>query len=48
MVEVGVNVTNVAVGDRVAVEPGVACGHCDYCKSGDDLSEYVLSALALH
>ncbi|MEK5166379.1 family 43 glycosylhydrolase [Paenibacillus sp. FSL R5-0527] len=48
VVEVGVNVTNVAVGDRVAVEPGVACGHCDYCKSGDDLSEYVLSALALH
>ncbi|MEC0332122.1 NAD(P)-dependent alcohol dehydrogenase [Paenibacillus macerans] len=34
VVEVGVNVTNVAVGDRVAVEPGVACGHCDYCKSG--------------
>ncbi|GJM69650.1 hypothetical protein HMSSN036_18660 [Paenibacillus macerans] len=26
VVEVGVNVTNVAVGDRVAVEPGVACG----------------------
>jgi len=34
VVEVGKDVTNVAVGDRVAVEPGVACGRCDYCKSG--------------
>ncbi|RRJ61719.1 NAD(P)-dependent alcohol dehydrogenase [Paenibacillus oralis] len=34
VVEVGAKVTNVAVGDRVAVEPGVTCGHCDYCKSG--------------
>ena len=34
VVEVGKNVTNVAVGDRVAVEPGVACGDCDYCRSG--------------
>lgn len=34
VVEVGKSVTNVAVGDRVAVEPGVTCGSCDYCKSG--------------
>ncbi len=34
IVEVGGNVKNVAVGDRVAVEPGVTCGRCDYCKSG--------------
>lgn len=34
VVEVGDQVTNVAVGDRVAVEPGVTCSRCDYCKSG--------------
>ncbi len=34
VVKVGGNVQNVAIGDRVAVEPGVTCGRCDYCKSG--------------
>jgi len=34
VVKIGKNVKNVTVGDRVAVEPGVACGRCDYCKSG--------------
>ncbi|MCI3920771.1 NAD(P)-dependent alcohol dehydrogenase [Paenibacillus sp. TRM 82003] len=34
VVSVGKNVTNVAVGDRVAVEPGVTCGRCDYCRTG--------------
>ena len=34
VVEVGAKVKNVAVGDRVAVEPGVTCGTCAYCKSG--------------
>lgn len=34
VVEIGEEVKNVAVGDRVAVEPGVTCGRCDYCKSG--------------
>lgn len=34
VVKIGDKVTNVAVGDRVAVEPGVTCGRCDYCKSG--------------
>ncbi|WP_339319180.1 NAD(P)-dependent alcohol dehydrogenase [Paenibacillus sp. FSL R10-2734] len=34
VVEVGKKVSNITVGDRVAVEPGVTCGHCDYCKSG--------------
>lgn len=34
VVEVGKQVSNVTVGDRVAVEPGVTCGQCDYCKSG--------------
>jgi L-iditol 2-dehydrogenase len=34
VVKVGEDVTGVAVGDRVAVEPGVTCGKCSYCKSG--------------
>jgi L-iditol 2-dehydrogenase len=34
IVKVGEEVTNVRVGDRVAVEPGVTCGRCEYCKSG--------------
>jgi len=31
---VGKNVTEVKPGDRIAVEPSVACGHCDQCLSG--------------
>lgn len=34
IVQVGEQVTNVNVGDRVAVEPGVTCGRCEYCKGG--------------
>lgn len=34
VVQIGTDVQNVAVGDRVAVEPGVTCGRCEYCKSG--------------
>ncbi|KQB93201.1 NAD(P)-dependent alcohol dehydrogenase [Geobacillus subterraneus] len=34
VVKVGKRVANVSVGDRVAVEPGVTCGQCEYCKSG--------------
>lgn len=34
VVRVGDSVTNVSVGDRVAVEPGVTCGRCPACKSG--------------
>ncbi|WP_396234642.1 alcohol dehydrogenase catalytic domain-containing protein [Caldifermentibacillus hisashii] len=28
-------VTNVKVGDRVAVEPILYCGHCEFCLRGD-------------
>ncbi|KAI8342333.1 sorbitol dehydrogenase-2 [Chlamydoabsidia padenii] len=31
---VGPGVTNLKVGDRVALEPGVACRVCDQCKEG--------------
>ena len=34
VVEVGSSVKNVKVGQRVAIEPGVPCRHCDYCRSG--------------
>ncbi|KAI0593147.1 GroES-like protein [Biscogniauxia sp. FL1348] len=34
VVEIGSLVTNVKVGDRVAIEPGIPCRHCDYCRMG--------------
>lgn len=34
VVEVGKNVTHLKVGDRVALEPGKTCGHCEFCRSG--------------
>ena len=34
VVEVGSMVTDLKVGDLVAVEPGVPCGKCDYCMKG--------------
>lgn len=34
VVACGERVTRFAPGDRVAVEPGVTCGHCEQCKSG--------------
>lgn len=34
VVELGEDVKNLKVGDRVALEPGVTCGKCEYCKSG--------------
>ncbi len=34
VVEVADDVVNRTVGDRVAVEPGVPCGICEYCRTG--------------
>ncbi|KIW99865.1 uncharacterized protein Z518_10793 [Rhinocladiella mackenziei CBS 650.93] len=34
VVEIGSAVTNLRVGDKVAIEPGVPCRHCNYCRSG--------------
>lgn len=34
VVEVGEAVTHLKVGDRVALEPGKTCGHCEFCKTG--------------
>ena len=32
--EVGDQVTHLVPGDRVALEPGITCGKCEFCKSG--------------
>jgi len=32
--EVGRGVTGLEVGDRVALEPGIVCGKCEYCLTG--------------
>lgn len=34
VVEVGEDVKNVKVGQRVVIEPGFTCGVCEYCRSG--------------
>lgn len=34
VVEVGENVSHLKIGDRVALEPGKTCGHCEFCKQG--------------
>lgn len=34
VVEVGKNVTHLRAGDKVALEPGKTCGHCEFCKTG--------------
>jgi len=33
--KVGNNVSKFSIGDRVAIEPGVPCGRCQYCRQGD-------------
>lgn len=33
--QTGKNITHLKVGDRVAIEPGISCGECYYCKRGD-------------
>ena len=35
VVEVGGEVADLAVGDRVAVDPNLDCGHCDFCRSDE-------------
>ena len=32
--EVGSQVKSLVPGDRVAIEPGISCWHCNHCKHG--------------
>ena len=34
VIEVGEEVKSLKVGDRVALEPGVPCGECEFCRTG--------------
>ena len=34
VVEVGKNVKNLKIGDKVSLEPGKTCGKCEFCKTG--------------
>jgi len=34
VVAVGSKVTSLKVGDKVALEPGITCGQCEFCKGG--------------
>ncbi len=34
VVKVGEETTSLQVGDRVALEPGITCGECEFCKAG--------------
>lgn len=36
VLSIGKNVTNVRVGDRVAVQSNLFCGKCEYCLRGDE------------
>lgn len=36
IVEVGSGVTQLAVGDRVVINPNVFCGECEYCLAGQE------------
>jgi NADPH:quinone reductase-like Zn-dependent oxidoreductase len=34
--ELGSDVTDLEVGDRVVLNPGITCGRCEYCLKGED------------
>lgn len=34
VVDIGKAVKNIKIGDRVAIEPSVHCGKCEYCRNG--------------
>ena len=52
--DIGANVRNLAVGQRVAINPGLSCGRCEFCLGGEQslcpefriLGEHVSGAAA--
>lgn len=36
LAEVGSDVTHLEVGERVVVNPGISCGRCEFCLTGED------------
>ena len=48
--KIGAAVTNVKVGERVLLAPGVACGQCEQCIAGHDnfCADYVLFGRQIH
>jgi NADPH:quinone reductase-like Zn-dependent oxidoreductase len=34
--EIGANVAGLQVGQRVAINPGLSCGHCEFCVAGEE------------
>ena len=54
VVEVGADVTGLKIGERVAVNPNLTCGRCEFCLAGEDslcvrygiLGEHVPGGLA--
>ena len=38
VVEVGDSVTHLKIGDRVALEPGKTCGHCEFADRASTIS----------
>ena len=34
VIDKGIDVTDLEIGDTVAMEPGIPCGHCEQCMSG--------------
>ena len=34
--EVGANVADLMVGQRVTINPGLSCGHCEFCIAGEE------------
>jgi NADPH:quinone reductase-like Zn-dependent oxidoreductase len=36
VVELGADVSTVKIGTRVAVNPNLTCGHCEFCRQGED------------
>ena len=36
--ELGPDVQRVRVGDKITVDPNIACGHCEACRAGGSIS----------